>query len=572
MRKKIIVSQKELIVAFFLLFLNLLPLSLYSQPLAFPGAEGYGKYTTGGRGGIVIKVTNLFDSGTGSLRDALTNSSYKYKKRTIVFSVSGTIELQSEIQVKYDSCITIAGQTAPGDGICIKNFPVSLISSKNIIIRYIRFRLGDKQTCDSDAGDCELDAFTIKRCHHIILDHCSFSWSIDDVLDLTDTTGYATVQYCILSEPLNNSKHDKGEHGYIAGLDGNSRGYNGIFGGSTYHHNLMACAKSRTPRLDSYAGINNTGCRDVIDMVNNVIYNWSSYGAYGGEHADVNWQNNYYRYGPNTGKKYQIFQTDAECKIYVSGNYVYGYPAVTSDNSKGIYISGVVATAAQLDTILITQDTVTSYPIHMETALAAYSNVLANAGATLPFRDTVDKRIVSYVKNGTGAIIDSVAQVGGWPVLSSATAPIDTDFDGMPDEWEIIAGLNPSDASDRNGDVNANGYTDLEDYLNGVAIIATTFDDINLANNFDKFCKIYPNPITSHTVIELNVNKKSTIRISILDITGKTVEILFQKTVMPGVLTVPWDMKNCKLYPGVYVCRIDMDNFVFYKKALLDTL
>jgi hypothetical protein len=534
-----------------------------AQIVAFPGAEGFGKYATGGRGGIVVKVTNLNDSGTGSLRDALTGSSYKKKARTIVFTVSGTIELASEIQIKYDSCITIAGQTAPGGGICIKNFPISILSSQNIIIRYMRFRLGDVQTCT----DCDLDAFTIKYSHYIMLDHCSFSWSIDDILDLTDTTGYTTVQYCILSEPLNNSKHSKGAHGYAAGWDGNSRGDHGIFGGSTFHHNLIACANSRSPRLDSYKGMDNTGCRDLMDVVNNVIYNWNSYGAYGGNYADVNWQNNYYRYGPNTSKKYQIFQPDDMCKIYVSGNYIYGYSSVTSDNTKGIYVYGTgVATTAQLDTILLSANPMSSYSnyvTNMVTAEAAYADVLENAGATLPARDTVDRRIVYYVKNGTGAIIDTVAKVGGWPTLSSTTAPTDTDLDGMPDSWEITAGLNSTDASDRNGDVNSNGYTDLEDYLNGVSIVASSVDVVSENKNFTS--KIYPNPAYNNLFVELNLDSKADVKCSLLDLTGKVISVFYEGELPAGVAVIPYNNSDLS---GIAICKIECDGKTDYKKVI----
>jgi hypothetical protein len=542
----------------------------FSQQLAFPGAEGFGKFTSGGRGGIVIEVTNLKDSGTGSLRDALTNSLYKGKKRTIVFKVSGTIDLLSQIQVKYDSCITIAGQTAPGDGICIRNFPISLSDSKNIIIRYLRSRLGDLQTCDSALGECDIDAFSIRKCHHIMLDHCSFSWSIDDVLDLTVETGYTTVQYCILSEALNNSKHSKGAHGYAAGWDGYSYGDYGVFAGSTYHHNLIASCNSRTPRLDSYAGENNTGRRDLLDIVNNVIYNWNSNGAYGGENADVNWQNNYYKYGPNTSKKDQIFQPDQMCKIFLAGNYVDGYPAVTVDNSLGIYVAGKKATTAQLDTILkpVSFDV---WPVNMETSQNAYATILESVGAVLPKRDEVDKRILNDVVSRTGAIINSQSEVGEWPVLYSVTAPADTDHDGMPDEWETKAGLNPNNAADRNGDVNSNGYTDLEDYLNGININATNSDEL-YKNNSERICRIFPNPITSQTIIELNSLEKTNMELAVFDISGKYIQTLYKGLIMPGLLTIPWDVKQNVLTPGIYICQISVGNSFYYKKIMIPVL
>lgn len=429
-----------------------------SQPLAFPGAEGFGKYSKGGRGGIVIYVTNLNDSGTGSLREALTSSSYKGKKRTIVFKVSGTIELLSTIEIKYDSCITIAGQTAPGDGICIKNFPFKIGDSRDIIIRYIRFRIGDQQDCGT--GCDEIDALSFRKCHNIMLDHCSLGWSIDAVLDLTVQTGYSTVQWCLLHEPLSNSKHSKGGHSYIAGWDGNSYGGGNVFGGGSYHHNLLTCGGSRTPRLDKYAGEN--GERDLIDIVNNVIYNWSGYGAYGGEAADVNWQNNYHKYGPSTSDKDQIFLPGDTCRMYVSGNFVFGYPAVTADNSKGISPSALL-TVKQI----LQNEPYNVWPIDMQFAEDAYTSVLNHSGAFVPKRDSCDIRLINDVLNRKGRIIDSQSQVGGWPVLNSTAAPVDTDTDGMPDLWEDAKGLDKNNAVDRNN-IATNGYTQLEVYLNSI--------------------------------------------------------------------------------------------------------
>jgi pectate lyase len=431
---------------------------LEAQQLAFPSAEGFGKYSQGGRGGLVSEVTNLQDAGAGSLRQALSTNINQ--RRTIVFRVSGTIELLSELRINNDSYITIAGQTAPGDGICIKNYPLSIGNSHDLIIRYIRFRPGDEQECGDHCD--EIDAMSIRSSYNIIIDHCSFSWSIDADLDLTVETGQSTVQYCILSEALLNSKHPSGAHSMAAGWDGQH-------GGASYHHNLIASCNSRTPRLDSYLG-QISGERDLIDFVNNVIYNWAGYGTYGGEHADANWQNNYYRSGPSTGgstggKKDQIFQVDGSCKLFVDGNFVEGYPAVTSDNSKGIYIQGSKASVSQLDTIL-KPELYTVISIAMESAEECFNSVLAHAGASSPFRDSVDHRIIHDVNERTGKLINSPAEVGGWPILNSQNAPVDSDHDGMPDEWEILMGFNFSDPEDRNQDHDSDGYTNLEEYLN----------------------------------------------------------------------------------------------------------
>jgi pectate lyase len=547
---------------YFLIFANIV---LPAQQPAFPGAEGFGKFARGGRGGIVVEVTNLDDSGAGTLRDALL--SYKGQKRTIVFRVSGTIELMSPIQVKYDSCITIAGQTAPGDGICIKNYPLTLSDSRHVIIRFIRFRPGDEQPCVSP--DCDIDAMSVRKCHHIILDHCSFSWSIDALLDLTVETGYTTVQYCLLSEALLNSKHSKGAHSMAAGWDGNSHGDDGIFGGATYHHNLIASCNSRTPRLDSYAGENNTGVRDLMDVVNNVIYNWDSYGAYGGEHADANWQNNYYKYGPATGKKDQIFQPDQACKLYLSGNYVDGFVAVTADNSKGIYILGTKAIAAQLDTILkpVPFDV---WSVNMESAEDAYLTAIHQAGAVLPARDSADSRIIRDVVNRTGKIIDSQSEVGGWPVLNSAAAPEDTDHDGMPDEWEDSAGLNKNIPDDRNA-IDTDGYTMLEKYLNDFEplTIASYNENLYLQHN-QVIC--YPNPFSEKMTISFTIEKKSKVEIVIYVVTGRQSQVLAEGIFDQGVHTIVWDGKNIRgenISPGIYFCMVRCNHFQITKKLVL---
>jgi pectate lyase len=449
-----------------ILYLSLLyPGGMAAQQPAFPGAEGFGRFSRGGRGGIVVEVTNLQDAGPGSLRQALTG--YAGQKRTIIFRVSGTIELQSDIRVSGDASITIAGQTAPGAGICLKDYPLTIDNSHDIIIRYLRFRPGDEQDCISPGCD-DIDAMSIRSSYNVMVDHCSFSWAIDADLDLTHETGKSTVQYCILSEALLNSKHSKEAHSMAAGWDGQ--------GGGTYHHNLIASCNSRTPRLDAYLG-QISGERDRIDVVNNVIYNWAGNGAYGGEFADANWRHNYYRYGPSTGgstggKRDQIFQVDGSCKLYLEGNLTEGYPAVSADNSKGIYILGRKATSSELDTILVTNPFEVENTL-VESAEECFNTVLAHAGASLPVRDPVDIRIVNDVNLRNGAIIDSPADVGGWPVLASTEAPPDTDHDGMPDDWELVAGLDMNDPADRNGDRNSDGYTNLEEYLDGLAVIPT---------------------------------------------------------------------------------------------------
>lgn len=417
---------------------------------AFPTAEGFGKYTIGGRGGRVIEVTNLNDSGPGSLRAACEAEG----PRTVVFRVSGTIPLESEIEIEHPY-ITIAGQTAPGDGICVKNYQVK-VDTDHVIIRYMRFRPGDERGIEQDAFGGEGD--------HIIIDHCSVSWGVDETLSFNKASNL-TVQWCLVSESLYRSVHKKGDHGY-----------GGLWGGpgGSFHHNALVHHSSRNPRA---SGNENSG---LLDFRNTVIYNWGFNSAYGGELWPRNWVNNYYKPGPATREsvKRRIFvQKDPRGKMYAAGNVMHGYPEVTADNwGKGIdfHPEGEASEA----TLRVDQEFVVA-PVTTDTAEVAFNRVLAGVGASLA-RDAVDARIVEEMRTGTAqygksfdgggnGIIDSQKDVGGWPELKSAPAPEDRDRDGMPDAWERERGLNPDDPADGAMDRDGDGYTNLEEYLNTLA-------------------------------------------------------------------------------------------------------
>ena len=435
-----------------------------SQVLAFPGADGGGKYTTGGREGMVVHVTSLEDdiNDRGSLRYALSLAG----ARTIVFDVSGTINLKRQLEIS-EGTVTIAGQTAPGDGICIAGFPV-VIKTSNVIIRFLRFRMGDQNKVEGDA-------LTINDRRNIIIDHCSFSWSTDECVSVYGNTNF-TLQYCFITESLRQSVHIKGNHGY-----------GGIWGGTnaSFHHNLLAHHDSRNPRFDhDYV---NSRCAGPIDYVNNVIYNWGGNSAYGGEGTNkgaggrhINMVNNYYKYGPATSKKYRIVNPTTKCgdncgkspggtvepgKFYITGNYVDGSSAVTMDNWQGVdpdevsKLSQCKATARWTDG-LTTLD-------NEQTAEAAFETVLAKAGCSL-HRDAVDLRIVQEVKNRGGKLVNSPDEAGGYPTLASKTAPADTDHDGMPDEWEDANGLDKNNLSDGKICTLDDKYTNLEVYLNSL--------------------------------------------------------------------------------------------------------
>lgn len=436
--------------------------------IAFPGAEGFGRTTTGGRGGQVIKVTNLNDSGEGSLRKAVETKG----PRIIIFEVSGTIALQSNLRINNGD-MTIAGQTAPGDGITLKNYPVDL-GADNIIIRFIRFRMGDE-------AKQEGDAIGGKWKKNIIIDHCSMSWSTDECVSVYNNE-QTTVQWCIISESLRNSAHHKGAHGY-----------GGIWGGkfATFHHNLMAHHDSRVPRYGEHAN-HEFALTDLVDVRNNVYYNWGNNSAYGGEGMNINIINNYYKPGPATLKKERIYSPDKNKKegtpvykkwgkFYIRGNYMSGSERSTKDNwTYGVYnqmqhnypdLTEAEKKSMQMSVPHPVNNNIVTYNV-----AKAYQQVLGFAGASL-VRDAVDLRILNDVKhssftaNGSNGskngIIDTQGDVGGWPELKSLPAPKDTDNDGMPDDWETANKLNP-------GKANAEGrnlsevYDNIEVYINSL--------------------------------------------------------------------------------------------------------
>lgn len=419
---------------------------LSAQQLAFPGAEGFGRYVSGGRLGKVIEVTSLKDSGPGSLREAAESAG----SRVIIFKTGGTIFLNEPLEIKNGD-LTIAGQTAPGGGICIAGFPV-VIRADNIIIRFVRFRLGDINNVAEDA----IMAINQKD---IIIDHCSMSWGIDEVATFYDNEN-TTVQWCIISESLHHSIHPKGEHGYAAIWGGK---------GASFHHNLLAHHASRMPRFNG-SRTHREPERELVDFRNNVIYNWGFNNSYGGESGRHNIIANYYKAGPASRHKNRIVEPwDKDGQWYVYQNYVDGFDQITHDNWNG----GVQGEFKHYGRVDHPHQTM---PVNTHPSPDVLKIVLADAGANLPVRDSIDRRIIIETEMGRAAhggiygknsgIIDSQDQTGGWPVLRPGEPLADADQDGMPDYWEENMDLNIHDPEDRNGDLNNDGYTNLENYLN----------------------------------------------------------------------------------------------------------
>ncbi|MGI4875375.1 MAG: hypothetical protein ACRYFX_29835 [Janthinobacterium lividum] len=470
---------------------SLLPLFALAQQVAFPGAEGAGKFTSGGRGTAaepttVCEVTSLADTDEpGTLRAALTRPA---RYRTVVFRVAGTIHLAKPLRIPANT--TLAGQTAPGEGICVADQSVN-IAGNNVVVRFLRFRLGDRYQNEgqvNNGGDD--DALGAYRRKHLLIDHCSMSWSTDEALSVYagDST---TLQWTLISEPLNYSYH------YETGApDFQLHGLGGIWGGrhASFHHNLFAHCQGRTPRFDGSLNLPpGTPGQEQADFRNNVIYNWGIYTIDGGAGGCYNIVNNYYKYGPSTSRspkskvprRVEIIQADRGTldptlpygHYYLSGNYVDNSPAVTSHNWLGAVMSG----GTPADTTLAQALTpFASVPLPTQTAQQAYAAVLAGVGCVLPARDTLDQRIIRNVTERTGRIIDvqggyphgtpySVSQ-RAWPTLRTGQAPADTDHDGLPDAWELAHHLNPRDATDRSRP-GPSGYAALEEYLNSLVML-----------------------------------------------------------------------------------------------------
>ena len=411
---------------------------------AFPGAVGFGAKAKGGRGGAVLFVENLHDSGPGSLRAALEADG----PRTILFRTSGTITLKSEITVR-NPFLTIAGQTAPGGGIAIKIDGKSDIGAINIethdvIIQHLRVRPGP-----ATKGSVNGDAIQmLENAHDVIIDHCSLSWSTDEVISGWYDARDITVQHCIISEALHDSVHQKGPHGM--GM---------LFGDKnksiTIHRNLLAHNNQRNPRL-------NSDVKGRFQVNNNVIYNWGQIASEMTDDAEVNLTGNFYKNGPSSRPERGV-AVDGKVKIYPKDNLSPIRPDASQPED---------AIIKPWDEKMNRRKFAVSAPfsapsLMILSATETYEAVPANVGATRPKLDSVDQRILAEVKNGSGKIINHPPEVGGWPKLTAGKPPADRDNDGMPDGWEKSQGLNPDDASDYRA-TGKSGYTRLEEYLHSI--------------------------------------------------------------------------------------------------------
>lgn len=487
---------------------------------AFPGAEGWGRYVTGGRGGKVLHVTNLRDSGYGSLRWACEQAG----PRIVVFDVSGTIYLQSDLKISNGN-LTLAGQTAPGDGICVADYPVTF-ACPNVIARYMRFRPGNRMAAVEGDG-FEPDGLGAVDSRLIIVDHCSISWSVDECCSIYGNR-FTTVQWCLISQSLRYGGHSKKTHGYGAMMGGE---------GASYHHNLLVHHDSRCPRLGERPA---TGARDTTDFRCNVMYNWSGQGCYGAENMNANIVNNYYKPGPGTIASRAVGYQRRICgvgvneqeghemyhvwaRLFVEGNVNPRHPAVDADNW-GLGIWEQISTTYRnnpekynLDeSRMHLSEPMKYYHVTTHSAADAYERVLDYAGASLS-RDSHDALMVSDVRSGaatyTGSgagnakgIIDSPYDNRPadatdnwipWPTLNSTQAPADTDRDGMPDDWELARGLDPADPADALL-TDEEGYTMVEVYIN--SLVARITEAQNAGGTSDGDLEYLPDVLPDYTI------------------------------------------------------------------------
>ncbi len=398
--------------------------------------------TPGGRGGRVIFVTQLDDAGPGSFRAACEAEG----PRMVLFRVSGLITLKRPILVR-EPHLTIAGQSAPGDGVCLRGASFG-IATHDVIVRHLRSRLGDENGREDDCIDL------LHGARNCILDHCSATWSIDECLSLSGDVQDCTIQWCLIGESLRQSKHAKGAHGY-----GSLSRANGPI---SWHHNLWIHNDGRNPRLGDNYGL---GSSPRFDVRNNVIYNYggTASGLTQGK-FEANYVGNYLRPGPSSRAQAPITLGDkSDLRFFIRDNVFEGHTALTADNTQFFQPAEYRSQVRTVDAPFAAP------PVVTVGAADALELVLATVGASRPVRDAVDARLVGHVRTRTGTMIDSQKQVGGWPALRAGVAPVDTDGDGLPDDWEQSHGLNPRDPTDAVREAGTGGYTHLEVYLNAWA-------------------------------------------------------------------------------------------------------
>lgn len=549
--------------SFSTIILILFSVNTFAQLPAFPGAEGFGAQTIGGRGGRVIKVTNTNDHGPGSLREAIETE----EPRIIIFNTGGIINLETPLIIQ-NPYITIAGQTAPGDGICIRGHKIS-VETHDVVIRYLRIRPGDINFGRMNNWS-DIDAITIgginQDVFNVLIDHCSLSWAVDENIGMWNSPHDITIQNCIISEALHRSKHPKGSHGM--GMLIGSKATN-----ISIHHNLFAHNNDRNPHING---------ESKVDFRNNVIYNA------GGVASDIaanrgqmlNYINNYIIEGPRTRIPAELIIRNLKrhtTKIFIYGNI------------------GIKKNPSNVDNWLLTFDTESKYipdrniqldeafhvpNVNTHTAEQALDYVLENAGAVLPRQDAVDRKVIRDVLNNKDGMVNKKDYLLAWPPFDAGMPFADSDIDGMPDHWEEKHDLNVN-YNDSSEDPDKDGYTNIEEYLNNTDPVPIrgdqtfsirTLDSDNTNNKsypqVDFAIKQnYPNPFSESTDIEFSIDRPSRVTLKAINIDGKEVYELINGFLYEGKYHILWDTSRAPT--GIYQLYLESDHDVKAVKAVL---
>lgn len=546
-----------------LLLFSLIRISATAQIPAFPGAEGFGATTPGGRGGKVIKVTNLNDHGPGSLRAALSEEG----TRIIVFTTGGIINLETKLVIT-EPYLTIAGQTAPGGGICLRGEGIQ-IDTHDVVVRYLRIRPGDIDY-GSENNWGHVDAISVggpsEQSYNIVIDHCSLSWSVDENMDFWYKAHDVTVQYCIIAEALNHSRHPKGRHGMGVLIGGDATRI-------SMHHNLLAHNEQRNPKVVSNEA--------QVDIRNNVIYNPGGAAVDIGnayhytKRQQINLVGNTITQGKNTHTPYAVVVRQLEdegeswLELHVNDNIgftgrVEGWEIVKSSSGQNV-------DARSRLTFPHPFPAVTTH-----SAQHAYNLVLAQAGAVLPDRDAVDRKIVRDLEERKGGTVNRRRHLLQWPPLEAGTVPLDADYDGMPDTWEQYYHFDSNNISST--DTDQDGYTDIEEYINGTNPVGMgNIEDISAQSSPMLFfqpitpsftlSQNYPNPFNDRTEIKFSIPKATHVSLRVIDNQGIVIDNLLNHFLYEGSYHIAWDSSNAK--PGIYYLVLGLDGGLKHVKAIL---
>ena len=557
-------SKIQYYLAILLIFISTLVNAQTSSLPAFPGAEGFGATTVGGRGGEIIKVTNLHDSGPGSLRAALEAEG----PRIVVFTTGGIIDLETKLYIRSPH-VTIAGQTAPGDGICIRGNGLS-VQTHDVVLRYLRIRPGDINFGPKNQWG-SLDALSLgsengESVYNVMIDHCSFSWAVDENVGIWGNCHDVTLQYCIISEALRHSKHPKGSHSMGVLIGGKATRI-------AIHHNIFAHNNDRNPYINGHS---------LIDFRNNVIYNP------GGTATDItvkkgqaiNYINNYIIPGPDTKIEVEVSVRnlqEATPHLYFDGN------VSATANFRIAYYQDNTTTSLPYRTLpdIFKHSEASAAPvITTYTAEHALEYALLEAGAILPNQDAVDKKIIQDILSRKGGIVNTKRTLLSWPPYNPGVAPTDTDEDGMPDYWEESYGLNTS-FDNSNNDTGEDGYTDIEEYINRTSSLFSN-DDLsnarvqgsnsfqsNFKNHHLKFEMIqnFPNPVTDLTNVGFSLDRSSQVLIKVFNVHGQEVSELVNSFLYEGKYQIVWDASS--LREGIYHLLISSENSIRSIKAVV---